>query len=85
MSADPPAVFSGVSGCELPAKMSPRILAHIGRGESGRAACYSVNTMKDRPEQSDAYYLLLIESSPDIVTVLGADGTVRYASPAAQR
>ncbi len=41
--------------------------------------------MEDGPEQSEAYYRLLIENSPDIVTVLEADGTVRYASPTVQR
>jgi PAS domain S-box-containing protein len=70
---------------ELEARAGERTTERVQANEQLQSEITHRAGIEQRLQRSEEYYRALIENAMDIVAVLEADGTVRYASPAVER
>jgi len=87
--AKPPktAQFMGSSGKGKPlkqAEMPPSIVWHTSCGSNrlmNGGGTSMIEAVDDELRQTEAYFRSLIENASDIITIMEADGSIRYESP----
>lgn len=70
---------------ELETRVAERAAELVQANEKLQTEIVQRTEVERRLQRSEEYYRALIENAMDIVTVLEADGTIRYVSPAVER
>jgi PAS domain S-box-containing protein len=70
---------------ELEVRLAERTAELVQANEKLKAEMMQRRQIEEKLHASEEYYRALIENAMDIVSILEADGTIRYASPAIER